>query len=81
VLGTAGVNKSLDVTSYPLRWKASLRNNTVMDGLSGAADAATAGAANSVNLNVLKDTQNLSEDLVNRLFSTLGLGTNIAAQG
>jgi hypothetical protein len=53
-----------------------------MDGVTGvdsAADVATAGANNSVNLNVLKDTQNLSEDLVNRLFSTLGLGTNVAA--
>ena len=83
-LGTTRVKKMLDVTRYPLRWKGGLRDNTVMDGLSGvsgATDAATAGAAGSVNLNVLKDTQNLSEDLVNRLFSTLGLGTNVAAQG
>jgi len=54
-----------------------------MDGLSGvtgAADVATAGVGNSVNLDVLKDTQNLSEDLVNRLFSTLGLGTNVTTE-
>jgi hypothetical protein len=71
------------VTGDPLHFRAILADNAFMDGLSGvssATDVATAGAGNSVNLNVLKDTQNLSEDLVNRLFSTLGLGTNVAAQ-
>jgi hypothetical protein len=59
-----------------------MRDNSVMDGLSGvsgATDAAT--VASSVNLNVLADTQDLSEDLVNRLFSTLGLGTNVTSAG
>ena len=52
-----------------------------VSGVSGVVDTATAGVAGAVNLNVLKDTQNLTEDLVNRLFSTLGLGTNVSAQG
>ncbi|GAC1414586.1 MAG: hypothetical protein NVSMB64_24800 [Candidatus Velthaea sp.] len=47
-------------------------------GVSGAAEVATAGVGNAINLNVLKDTQNLSEDLINQLFSSIGLGANVS---
>ncbi|MGB8266878.1 MAG: hypothetical protein WCE44_11175 [Candidatus Velthaea sp.] len=49
--------------------------------ISSVTSAASAGAANSVNLNVLKDTQNLAIDVIDRLFATLGVGTNISAAG
>ena len=58
-----------------------IKGMSALPSVVGVADVATAGAANSVNLNLLKDTQNLSQDLINRLFSSLGLGTNISSQG
>jgi hypothetical protein len=47
--------------------------------ISSVASTASAGASNSVN--VLKDTQNLEVDLTDRLFATLGVGTNVSAAG
>mgnify|MGYP001179681276 CR=1 FL=1 len=47
----------------------------------GTSAASIASAATSVNTSVLKDAQNLSQDLVNRLFSTFGVGTNFNGQG
>jgi len=49
--------------------------------VSSVASTASAGAGTSVNLNVLKDTQNLEVDLTNRLFASFGVGTNVSAAG
>ncbi len=49
--------------------------------ISSVASTASAGVSNSVNVNLVKDTQNLEVDLTDRLFATLGLGTNVSAAG
>lgn len=49
--------------------------------ISSVASTASAGASNSVNVNVVKDTQNLEVDLIDRLFATFGVGTNVSAAG
>jgi hypothetical protein len=51
--------------------------------IAGAAAAGTASAANAatspnVSVPVLASVQNLEVDVVNRLFSTLGLGSGIS---
>jgi len=40
---------------------------------------ALSNTAGSVTIGVMKDTQNLQEDLVSRLFGSLGIGTGIDA--
>jgi len=49
--------------------------------VSSVATTAAAGAASSVNVNLVKDTQNLEVDVVDRLLSALGIGTNVSAAG
>jgi len=49
--------------------------------ISSVASTASAGVSNSVNVNVVKDTQNLEVDLIDRLFATFGVGTNVSAAG
>ena len=38
---------------------------------------ALSSTANSVTMSVMKDAQNLQQDLVNRLFGSIGLGNGV----
>ena len=42
-----------------------------------AGSMALASTASSVTIGVMKDAQNLEQDLVNRLFGSIGLGNGV----
>ena len=44
-----------------------------------AGSLALSSTASSVTMGVMKDTQNLEQDLVNRLFGSIGIGNGVNA--